>query len=76
MNKKTSKTLNDIAPTHKDWLNLMRVYMDELTRNGELFDYLKWEAERMHEREPKITALDHLHHILDELGLKLVVAQG
>jgi hypothetical protein len=74
MNKKALAVVKNIAPTHKDWLLLMHIYVTTLSQR-DLIDMLKWEAERMHEQKPKITALDHLHHILDELGLK-IVAQG
>jgi hypothetical protein len=62
--------------THAYWLSSAQLWLAEpLTfpqENEMLFDLLKREAERQHEREPQITALDHLHRIMDELGLTLV----
>jgi hypothetical protein len=61
------------SKNHKDWLVVMRAGLWQLEQEPDfLFTLLKWEAERMAEREPNVTALDHLHYILDELGLKFV----
>jgi hypothetical protein len=78
MDKQQQEFVNELVRqsiTHKQWLTVVRFGMNQLQQDQSfLFTLLKWEAERQHEREPKITTLDHLHHIMDELGLKFVVS--
>jgi len=45
MNKKALAVVKKIAPTHKDWLLLMHIYVTTLSQR-DLVDMLKWEAER------------------------------
>jgi hypothetical protein len=70
--------LTDAADSHKAWLGIVHFGLNTLLGNQKLFaEVIVREAQQMAERDPRanVKPSDFICQILDELKLKLEVAQ-